>query len=185
MQASGTDSSTRRSWTDLRCFQKRPNSLISFALIAVALLPALAQARDLQGRMGLGYNSQFANTSLLNGVPAVSLKYAFTRDIAIEPVLGVATTSPANSVTALKLYKNLFFETNLNFYFVLGGGIISGSSKSSAQFLSGFGAEFFIPGLESLGLSFETGASFDNTSGSFVFKTMGVTFLNAGMRFYF
>jgi hypothetical protein len=39
--------------------------------------------------------------------------------------------------------------------------------------------------VESLSFSMETGASFDNLSGSFVIETLGVSFLNAGMHFYF
>ena len=48
-----------------------------------------------------------------------------------------------------------------------------------------FGVEAFIPGIESLGFSMETGASFNNLSGSYAVQTMGVSFLNAGMHFYF
>jgi hypothetical protein len=39
--------------------------------------------------------------------------------------------------------------------------------------------------LESLGFAMETGASLDNLSGSFALKTLGVSFLNAGIHFYF
>lgn len=161
-------------------------TLITFGAALTLLLSfSSAQARDLQGRLGLGYNSEFANLNTYYGVPGVSLKYALTRDLAFEGVIGIATTSPSNTVTALKLFKNLFFETNLNFYGMLGGGIVSANSKSGAQFIGGFGAEFFIPGVESLGFSMETGGSFDRLSGSYVFRTLGVSFLNAGMHFYF
>jgi hypothetical protein len=139
----------------------------------------------MQGRLGLGYNSQFASSSAQNGVPGVSLKYGLTRDIAAEGVVGVATTNPGNSVFGIKFFKNLFFETNLNFYFMLGGGVLSAANESAAEFLGGFGAEFFIPGVESLGFSVETGASFNNLTGSFALRTMGVSFLNAGIHFYF
>lgn len=139
----------------------------------------------MQGRLGLGYNAEFANVTAENGVPAISVKYGLTRDIAAEVVAGVATTTPSNSVTGIKFFKNLFYETNLNFYFMLGGGILGGNGKSGAEFLGGFGAEFFIPGIESLGLSMETGGTFDNLGGSFVLKTLGVSFLNAGIHFYF
>ena len=155
------------------------------AALSLALLAGSAHARDLQGRLGLGYNAQFANTTATNGVPAVGIKYGLTRDVAAEAVVGVATTNPGNSVFAGKFYKNLFFETNLNFYFLMAAGLVNANKKSGAQFLGGFGTEFFIPGLESLGFSMEVGGSFDNLSGSFALKTMGVSFLNAGMHFYF
>src|SRR3954470_21895518 len=105
-------------------------SLTLSAILAPLLSPRDALARDLQGRLGLGYNSEFANTSATQRVPGVSLKYGLTRDIATELVVGVATTTPSNSVVALKLFKNLFYETNLNFYFMLGAGILSANSVS-------------------------------------------------------
>lgn len=159
--------------------------LLLLTTFLVPLASSKAHARDLQGRLGLGYNAQFASTQARNGVPGISLKYALTRDIAAEAVVGVATTSPGNSVFAAKFFKNLFYETNLNFYFLFGAGIVSASQRTGAEFLGGFGTEFFIPGVESLGFSMEVGGSLHNLSGSFALRTMGVSFLNAGMRFYF
>ncbi|MBL7715768.1 MAG: hypothetical protein JNL01_09900 [Bdellovibrionales bacterium] len=144
-----------------------------------------ASAKDLQGRLGLGYNAQFSNTQATNGVPALSLKYGATKDLALEAVIGVATTSPGNSVFGAKIFKNLFYETNLNFYFLAGGGLVAASGNSGAEFIGGFGAEFFIPGIESLGFSTEFGGSFSNLTGTFILRTMGISFINAGIRFYF
>ncbi|OFZ21727.1 MAG: hypothetical protein A2X94_15685 [Bdellovibrionales bacterium GWB1_55_8] len=149
------------------------------------LSSADALAKDLQGRLGLGYNSQFANATAENGVPGISLKYGLTRDLAAAAVLGMTTASPSNSVTAVKFFKNLFYETNLNFYFTTGAGILSGGGKSGVEFLGAFGAEFFIPGIESLGFSFETGGSLDNLGDGFALKTHGASFLDAGIHFYF
>ena len=134
----------------------------------------------MEGRLGLGYNAEFANS-----IPGISIKYALTHDIAAEGVVGVATTSPINTAMGVKLFKNLFYETNLNFYTMVGGGLVNANSVAGAEFLGGFGAEFFIPGLESLGFAIETGGSLDNLSGSFVLRTLGVSFLNAGIHFYF
>lgn len=171
----------------------RIKGLIHFAvlvfialLIAAAGLVSNAEARDLQGRLGLGYNAQFANYRESGGtVPAISAKYAVTKDIAFEGVLGFATTKPANSVVGMKFFKNLFFENNLNFYGILAGGLVTANNNSGFDFQGGFGTEFFIPGLESVGISFELGAELTNITGSTVFRTVGASFLNAGMRFYF
>jgi hypothetical protein len=166
--------STHRTWS------------LVVALLAFAISTALpAHARDMQGRLGLGYNSEFANSTVAERVPGVSIKYALTKDIAAEAIVGVSTASPTNTVAAVKFFKNLFYETSLNFYFMVGGGSLNANSRSGAQFLGGFGAEFFIPGLESLGMSVETGASLDNLRGSFALKTLGVSFLDAGIHFYF
>ncbi|MGE0615071.1 MAG: hypothetical protein AB7P04_05495 [Bacteriovoracia bacterium] len=151
----------------------------------LGLAPTRSEARDMHGRLGLGYNSQFSNSLVDGGVPGISLKYGLTRDIAAALIVGGKTSNPLNSVTAIKFFKNLFFETNLNFYFMLAGGIVSAGSGASAEFLGGMGAEFFIPGVESLGFSVETGVSFSNATGSFQLKTIGVSFLHAGIHFYF
>lgn len=169
-----------------RSTQRRKLALILGALLSVAaLLPTHAWSRDLQGRLGLGYNAEFANFQTIGGVPGISLKYGFTRDLAIELVGGVSTASPTNSVAAVKFFKNIFYETNLNFYATLGGGFVSGGGFSGMELLGGFGAEAFIPGIESLGFSMELGGSFNNLSGSYGLKTLGVSFLNAGIHFYF
>lgn len=153
-------------------------------VIILSFLDSPSFAKDLHGRLGLGYNGQFANSVALNGVPGVSLKYAFTRDLGVQGIFGFSTSTPSNLVTALKLYKNLFYDTNLNFYCFLGGGIVAANSINGAQFLTGFGTEFFIPGVESVGFSMETGISGDNLSGAFVIKTLGISFIQAGIHFY-
>jgi len=169
----------------MRRISLSPRICIILSLITGVMAPQ-AQARDMHGRLGLGYNSQFINASLTTTkVPGISIKYGLTRDIAAEGIFGVATTAPTNSVTALKFFINLFYENNLNFYSMLGAGLLSGSGTSGAQFLGGFGVEFFIPGLESLGFAVETGASAETLSGGFVFRTLGVSFLDAGIHFYF
>jgi hypothetical protein len=161
-------------------------------VVIVSVLSPLAQAREMQGRLGIGYNNEFANQqNYTNGVPAVSFKYGLTRDIAAELAIGLNTSSPTNSVTAIKFFKNIFYETNLNFYFMLGAGILSAqpagatSNNTGAEFLGGLGAEFFIPGIESLGFAMETGGEIDNLSGTFGLRTIGFSFLNAGIHFYF
>lgn len=159
------------------------------AALVSGVLSSPAHAREMQGRFGLGYNGQFANSTgafVNTGVPGISMKYGLTRSLAAEVIGGVATSLPANMVGALKLFVNIFFENNLNFYFMGGGGVLAGGGTAGAQFLTGFGAEFFIPGIDSLGFAFETGASIDNlTGGTFIVKTMGFSFLNAGIHFYF
>ncbi|MCC7441442.1 MAG: hypothetical protein IT285_07405 [Bdellovibrionales bacterium] len=90
-------------------------SLIPLVAAAFCLMSPPTQARDLHARLGLGFNGQFANTREQGGVPGLSLKYGLTRDIALEAIVGLNTASPRNGVTAVKLFKNLFYETNLNF----------------------------------------------------------------------
>ncbi len=167
----------------------------AFALAVFSILSlsaaSVSHAKDLHGRFGVGYNGQFSNKEATRGVPGVSIKYGFTRDLGASLVFGINSASPVNSVTALKFFQNIFAETNMNFYFTLGGGILSTAdstglaSATSTEFLTALGAEFFIPGLESLGFTIESGVKFTNVTGTFALKTMGMSFLDAGVHFYF
>ncbi len=143
-------------------------------------------ARDMQGRMGIGYNAEFAN-AYTSGfrAPAVSAKYGLSRDLAIEGVVGFASLSPINTVLGVKGFKNLFYEPSLNFYFMSGLGFLGENGQGGVEVMGGFGVEYFIPGVDSLGFSMETGISLDNGSGTYALKTLGVSFLDAGIHFYF
>ncbi len=169
--------------------QSQRNSVFAVfgALLFLLLLGGReAYARDLQGRVGVGYNSQFANSAVDSPVPGLSVKYALSRDLAVEAVVGMRTSSPTNTVSGVKLFKNLFIETNLNFYMALGGAVLAANGNSGVELIGTLGAEFFIPGLESLGFSFEAGGGLHNlTNDSFSFRTLGASFVDAGMHFYF
>lgn len=167
----------------MRCAKIIIQFLLAFSFPLILSQSVLA--RDLQGRLGLGYNDEFVNFDGVGGVPAISLKYGTTREFAIEGIVGLSTANPHSSVVGGKVYKNIFYETSLNFYFTTGIASISALNQSGVQIIGGFGAEAFIPDLESLGFSMETGGSLDNISGSFAFRTLGVSFLNAGIHFYF
>lgn len=169
----------------MRCISSARFTL-AFLTLGSLLLSASAGARDLQGRLGLGYNAELANVTQPGGVPALSIKYGLTKDLGVEGIFGTDTQGPRNTALGIKGFKNIFYETNLNFYTMAGAAMLTANNRSGAEFLGGFGVEFFIPGLESLGLSMETGLSLDNLdTGAFALKTMGFSFLNAGMHFYF
>jgi hypothetical protein len=159
-------------------------------ILSVLLFLALsstAHSKELFGRIGLGYNAQFAQTSSTNGVPGISIKYGLNPRTMIEAIGGFYSGSGGTGVAALKFMQTMHSESYLNFYFVFGGGLVSAATKSGVEFLGGFGTEFFIPGVDSVGITFEGGLDFENltsTSGSLVLKTFGASFINAGMHFY-
>lgn len=158
------------------------------ATLALLLFTGKVEAKELVGRVGLGYNAQFANTSMTNGVPAISVKYGIAPRAMIEAVGGFYSGSSGSGVAALKYLQTIHAENYANFYFLLGGGYVSANSRSGTEWLGGLGGEFFIPGVDSVGLSFEAGMSLENltsSSGSFVLKTLGISFIHAGMHFYF
>jgi hypothetical protein len=163
--------------------------LLAFSFMLGFILSAPAsEAKDLFGRMGLGYNAQFANTSQTNGVPALSLKYGLTPHAMLEVVAGFYSGNDGSGVFALKYMQNLRSLSYANFYFLAGAGLVSADHRSGDEFLGGFGCEFFIPGVDAVGISFEAGLSAEDlssASGSYVLKTFGVSFINAGMHYYF
>ncbi len=159
---------------------------MALTVILTSLLGESAHAKDLTGRLGIGFNNQFATRSpfSFDDIPALSAKYSMTRDLAFAGVVGLNTKSPSGFTLGAKVFKNIFFETNLNFY--VGGGLaLLKRDATGFEFQGLFGTEVFIPGVDSLGLSFEAGLAAGNATGSFVLRTVGYTFLHAGVHFYF
>lgn len=150
-------------------------------------LQSTAHSKELFGRIGLGYNAQFAQMNAINTAPGLSIKYGLNPRTMIEAIGGYYSGTGGSGVAALKFMQTLHSESYMNFYFVFGGGLVSVPTKSGVEFLGGFGTEFFIPGVDSVGITFEAGLDFENvtsSSGSLILKTFGASFINAGMHFY-
>jgi hypothetical protein len=159
-------------------------------LVWLGILGLLAtnhvHARELHGRTGIGYNGQFGMSGFSGGVPGLSIKYGIARGIQIQGIGGFSTGSPTVAAGGFKYMQTLFPENYLNFYFMAGGALVGVNKNTGVEFIGGVGTEFFIPGIDSVGISFEAGAAFENaTTGSFILKTFGASFLHAGMHFYF
>jgi hypothetical protein len=155
--------------------------LFALAPSAKAVLPG--DEKNLRGRLGLGFTNQIAVASDRT-IPALDAKFYSSRDTSMSLGVGFDTKQNDNALAlGLKGYKNVFFETNLIFYLGLGVAYVnkSGSKYQGSAFL---GSEFFFERLPSLGFAFEAGVRGDNTNGSFAIKTIGDTFLSAGMHFY-
>lgn len=159
-------------------------ALSSYALFIFAALSLCAAsnsyARDMAGRMGIGYNNEVSNR-----LPAISIKYGLSKDMSVQAIGGISTGAPTEATLGGRFYKNLFFEQNLNFYSSIGFAYAKGSLASGIDLLALLGAEFFIPGLESLGLQFDAGVNANNVNSQFVVTTVGYSFIHAGMHFYF
>lgn len=161
--------------------------LRAFLAASLFAFPGLSESKELFGKIGLGYNAQFANTTQSNGVPGISLKYGLAPRDALELIAGFYSGSGGTGVFGGKYMHTLIPESYANFYFLAGAGYVY-ASRTGVEILGGLGAEFFIPGVDSVGISFETGMSAESLtsgSGSLVLKTFGVSFLNAGMHYYF
>ena len=153
--------------------------LVSRALLVTLPLQCLnGYAVETVGKAALGFNAQFASA-----VPAITLRYGFSRSLSLEGLAGFYI-SPLKTFFGVKGYKTLTMQRYLNLYAAMGLGFGSGLGQFPLQGLGAVGSEVFLPGLESLGFSFEVGLSFTSGVQAFQFQTMGSTFLAAGARIY-
>jgi hypothetical protein len=150
-----------------------------YFFIILALCSQNLFARDITGRVGFGFVNNYSNQ-----LPSLSLKYGFSRYTAFSFDLGIDSSVPTRYTFGSKFFRNLFMEPNLNFYFGFGAAALK-QAIAGFELQAVLGTEIFIPGIESLGLSFEAGISSSNVNGSFHTNTIGYTFLHAGARFYF
>lgn len=169
---------------------------LSFVLSVFVLLIVCvgqSQAKDLTNRLGLGYSDQF---SVDGGLPSIAVRYWPDPKLGVGAALGVDTEDDNSRFGFMaRLYRIIFTEDNMNFYMGTGAGLISieernattGKSENDSGFeINGFfGGEFFLPGLDSLGINFEAGVGVTSISSEVRFRTIGDSPIKAGMTFYF
>jgi len=155
------------------------------ALTVFLLFTPLAQSKDHQGKLGLGFSNQ-----LVNKLPALSFKLQKGRSSAYGGLMAIDTEDPGGGFgMGLKYYGLLFDEPQLNFYYSLLGAYISQKNANSNDNDTGFqfdltlGSEFVFQGLESIGFSFEFGLSFNKVQ-EFHIETVGNGLFAAGIHFY-
>ena len=163
----------------------------SLVLVIAMLFSTPSFAKDLTHRLGVGYADQMGVE-----VPSLSVKYWTNSELGFSADLGLKTGNADSAFGILvKAYKVIFPEENLNFYMGGGAGLISqkistanggdGNNDSGFELMGFVGAEFFLPGLESLSFSFEAGVGVISIRSDTEFRTIGHSPLNAGMTFYF
>jgi len=147
-------------------------------------------AVDLTHRLGVGYSDQFSVSNSASPLPSIAVRYYPQPRTGFSAALGVNTESNNSKFGLIaKIYRIIFPEDNMNFYMGASAGLIStkisGTNNSGFE-LSGFvGAEFFLSGLESLGISFEAGIGISSVSSGVTFRTIADHPLKAGIIFYF
>lgn len=154
-------------------------------LLGALMVPVAGWGKDLTHRLGVGYKNQF-----VYDLPSVAVQYYPVASTGISAALGVDTqTDNSKFGLMVKMHRIVFTEQQMNFYMGAGLGLISSevAQKNDSGFeLNTFlGAEFFFPGLESLGFSFEAGVAVTSLSGGTRFRTLGDSPLRAGIIFYF
>ncbi len=152
----------------------------------VALISSQAMAVNLADRIGIGYSNSFLSGDL----DSVQVKYSPTNTLSLVGALGINTRDDNSTFGfSAKAHKIIFHETNLNFYLAGHAAFISqefgNDTESGTEFAVLGGVEFFIPGLENLGITFETGFGISSLGNGITFKTVALHPLQAGMIFYF
>jgi hypothetical protein len=169
-------------------------SVLSLVLLAL-LISLQSQAKDMTSRLGIGYSDSFS----VRPMPSLAVKYYPSTDLSVSAALGIDTNSTGTALGTsnfgfgAKVYKTVFTEDNMNFYMGGGAALIStsptsggtGSTSSGFELNGFFGVEFFLPGIESIGINFQAGIGVTSLSSGVRFRTIGESPLNAGMYFYF
>ena len=147
-------------------------------------------AVDRYNRLGLGVSNEF-NID----VPAISIKFQKSKSFALGVLSGFNSSKQKEKVGAgIKLYRNILKEPQLYFYYSLLGAFVSEKfqknkdtvdSRSGLQVNLTLGTEFSFAGLDSIGLSMETGISFNKFDELFT-ETVGrrSAFLISAIHFY-
>lgn len=156
-------------------------------IVLSVFLSGAVHAKDLSHRLGVGYADQFG---LDESVPSLALRYYPNSDFGLMGTLGLNTAQKdAKFGLGLKVLRTVFREDHLNFYVAGGAALVSdevdGHTASGFSLGGVVGTEFFIPGLDNLGINFEAGVGVTSLSSEVRVRTIGDHPLRAGMFFYF
>jgi hypothetical protein len=159
--------------------------LVSLLISMLCLTTLTANAKELGSRLGVGFRNNYVTFTL----PSVATVYYPNNETAVLGSLGL-DTEENNSKFALMagVRRIVFKEEMMNFY--MGGNIAMITNEVASTKDSGFelaalvGGEFFLNGLDSLAFNFESGVGVTNVK-KVRFKTMGDSFVSAGIVFYF
>ncbi len=158
--------------------------LVIPGLLLVLAFANQAYAKNLNGRLGIGLSNQ-----LKNDIDSVDFKVQRSRVYAMGLILNAKMNDDDGGWGAgLKLYRIIFEEPQLTFY--AAGLVAAINTKTSNVSTTGFqvdltvGSEFSFSGLESIGLSFETGLSINKPQDDMTFETVGNHIVLAGIHFY-
>lgn len=161
-------------------------TLLTIALLSL-LVPSVAGAKDLRGRLGIGFNNNFSSVTSLSvklGLPTDKE----TVNIAVQALAGFAFAQDSD----LRLFAGgrvllpIIAEDNINVYGGLGGGYARFHDQAQAARIQAvLGAEFFLFGLERLGFSAEFGVNLDVGPGMVDIATTSGTAASVGVHYYF
>lgn len=138
-------------------------TIAPFALLCL-LAPSVASAKDLGGRVGVGFIHSFGDQS------ALSVRYGLplgdpALNVQLEAFGGFAanTASTGWLVAGGRGLYAVVVEDNLNLYVGAGAGLLTDQAtrQQALRIQPTMGAEFFLFGLENLGFMTEWGINVD------------------------
>ena len=138
---------------------------LAFVTLMAGLLvaPQTAEAKDLRGRFGLGIGARLSPTGIISGkitLPSSSP----TRNVQIQALVGFALSESQRDrfSAGARVLIPVLAEDNLNVYGAVGGSyVFYGQEGHAVRADAGAGIEFFLFGLENLGLTGELGLVVD------------------------
>lgn len=161
-------------------------------MLLLTMLLATADAKDLNGRLGVGFNQSIGFTQSSATVTALSVRYGIptgtpTINFQIEANAGLDYSSTGTRANGgLRLQYGVVAEDNLNLYLGAGVGYLFDNytpGASAVRVQPSLEAEFFPFGLENLGFTAGVGVNVDIGSGVRIGTVGGAP--NVGMHYYF
>jgi len=160
-------------------------SLLACALVVTA--PGEASAKDLRKRIGIGFNNNFSTLT------SVSVKVGMptnreTINLQVQALVGFSIFAKSDDLffAGGRVLLPILAEDNLNLYGAVGGGYVrSHDASNGARVQAVLGVEFFLFGIENLGLSAEFGVNLDIIGGAVDIETTSGTAASVGVHYYF
>ena len=166
---------------------------VLLTLLGGALLaPGVASAKDLNGRVGVGFSEQFTGTTGVPGLTEVSVRYGIpsgqpTLNVQMELDAGVDYSGGAlGAAGGLRFLFGAVAEDNMNLYVGAGVGYVySGLDPdlSAVRIQPGLEAQFFLFGLENLGFTAGVGLNVDIGAATRITTVGGAPMV--GMHYWF
>jgi len=168
--------------TDLRFAAPQTAGVVVAALAVSLLLPAHAEAKDLNGRFGVGAEQGV-------GLSTVSIRYGFPTGkptlnlgIGVDAGVDVISGGTADYYGGARVFFGVVAEDNMNLYLGASVGYASTSGNTALRLAPNLGAEFFLFGLENLGFIAEVALNVDLGASSEI-STVGSP--QVGFHYYF
>lgn len=161
--------------------------LLAIVCVCALLVAGTVSAKDLKGKVGLGFNSQLSQT----GMDSVSAKYWVNNDLGFQGIFGFTFSDDYDEVDlGGKVMYKLIDEENMYVAGIGGLGMSRvdpdvGDDDTGWWLSGGVGLEYFFSGLPNLGFSTEVSIVFSDYYDNSSFNTAADTAISAGIHYYF